>query len=83
MFVYFLKRIYFNQDYAEFISGCKLACGKAMKSVGEGRIRRMRCLDPAHFKILFDMIRITRLSAVEQYTVNESEEHRCSYRYVS
>ncbi|XP_012938772.1 uncharacterized protein LOC101851413 [Aplysia californica] len=73
----FFQKMMPRTEYAEFIVGFKRACGREGSSLGEGRIRtRLRRLDPAHYRTLFDMIRITKPRVVEMYRENRGRERK-------
>lgn len=59
----------------EFIVTFKRACG-SINCKGKPKRTRMRCLDPAHYKMLFDMIRLAKPRVLEIYRAKKLKEKK-------
>ena len=84
-----LVSIMFFQEYIDFILTFKNACGEsdAMSTEPGKPVKRprMRCLDPAHYRMLFDMIRLTRPRIIEVCKEKKGKEKKIvsqTYRYI-
>ncbi|RUS75462.1 hypothetical protein EGW08_016785 [Elysia chlorotica] len=76
----FFQKMLPKKEYIDFILTFKNACGESdalMAEPGKPVKRpRMRCLDPAHYRMLFDMIRLTRPRIIEVCKEKKGKEKK-------
>ncbi|KAI8790789.1 TPRXL [Biomphalaria glabrata] len=71
----FFQKMLPKKEYVEFIVTFKRACG-SINCKGKPKRTRMRCLDPAHYKMLFDMIRLAKPRVLEIYRAKKLKEKK-------
>ncbi|XP_059156476.1 uncharacterized protein LOC131941302 [Physella acuta] len=72
----FFQKMLPKKEYIEFIVTFKRACARDGKTNGKPKRTRMRCLDPSHYKMLFDMIRLTKPRVLEVYKEKKIKEKK-------
>ncbi|KAH9507762.1 hypothetical protein Btru_053662 [Bulinus truncatus] len=73
----FFQKMLPKKEYVEFIVTFKRACGRdGIGANGKPKRTRMRCLDPAHYKMLFDMIRLAKPRILEIYKDKKLKEKK-------
>ncbi|BFZ13098.1 hypothetical protein BsWGS_16137 [Bradybaena similaris] len=71
----FFQKTLPKKEYIDFIITFKRACNRGSRNpLGGSKRTRMRCLDPSYYKMLFDMIRVTKPRVLEVFKVRQDKD---------
>ncbi|CAG5127887.1 unnamed protein product, partial [Candidula unifasciata] len=71
----FFQKTLPKKEYIDFIITFKRACNRDSRNPsGRSKRTRMRCLDPSYYKMLFDMIRVTKPRVLEVFKLKQDKE---------